>query len=111
MAETERGRQRHIELGASWSESERREHRDSKHTNPQAQFEATRREEVQWQGYGEEPGRKQSRAGRGERWNAELEGRTSDSDLCRAGRGLGRLWHMAPDLPKAHESMAIHLYK
>lgn len=50
-------------------------------------------------------------AGRGERWNAGLEGRTSDSDLCRAGRGLGWLWHMAPDLPKAHESMAIHLYK
>lgn len=73
-------------------------------------------EEEQWQGCGEESGRKQSprkdpESGRGEGWNAGLEGRISDSDLCRAGRGLGRLWHMAPDLQKAHESMAIHLYK
>lgn len=36
IAETERGKQRHIEMGASWSESERKEHRHSKCTNPHA---------------------------------------------------------------------------
>lgn len=66
---------------------------------------------------GEEPERKQSpgrdpeagrkgrmecRAGR-KNGPAGLEGRISDSGLCRAGRRLGRLWHMASDLPKARE--------
>lgn len=56
-------------------------------------------------------GETQSRAEGKDGMRGWEEGSAIDSDLCRAGRGLGRLWHMAPDLPKAPESIAIHLYK